>query len=375
MQQIPMVDLRRQYRALKTEIDEAIQSVLDRCDFIMGEAVSEFELQLGQQLGAKFVVGCASGTDALQIALMAMGVGSGDEVITTPFTFVATAETILLLGARPVYVDIDPRTYNLEANQVADRVSSKTKAIIPVHLFGQPCDMAPILSVAKEKGLSVIEDAAQAIGATYHNRSAGTLGDLGILSFYPSKNLGAYGDAGAILSNSPELAQRCRMISLHGSRVRYEHEILGINSRLDSLQAAILNVKLKHLKEWMHARRRIAKRYDEALQGLDLSLPYCAPNLQPCYHQYSIRTSRRDALAEFLRNKGVASAVYYPIPLHLQPAYQPLAAAVRLPVAERVAKEIISLPLFPELEDREIDFITSAVAEFYGQGSRPNRTA
>jgi dTDP-4-amino-4,6-dideoxygalactose transaminase len=366
MQQIPMVDLRRQCRALKTEIDEAIQSVLDSCDFIMGDAVSQFEVQLGQELGAKFVVGCASGTDALQIALMAIGLGPGDEVITTPFTFVATAETILLLGARPVYVDIDPKTYNLEANQVADRVSSRTKAIIPVHLFGQPCDMAPILSVAKEKGLRIIEDAAQAIGATYRDRSVGTLGDLGALSFYPSKNLGAYGDAGAILSDSQELAQRCRMIGLHGSRVRYKHEILGINSRLDSLQAAILSVKLKHLKEWIDARRRAARRYDEALRGLDLSLPYYAPNSEPSYHQYSIRTSRRDALAEFLRQRGVSSAIYYPIPLHLQPAYQPLAAGVRLPVAERVAKEIISLPLFPELEDQEIDYITSAVAEFYG---------
>jgi dTDP-4-amino-4,6-dideoxygalactose transaminase len=370
MQRIPMVNLHRQYLSLKAEIDEAIQSVLDGCDFVMGEAVSEFESRLSEYLGAKFAVGCASGTDALQIALMALGVGPGDEVITSPFTFVATAETIVLLGASPVYVDIDPRTWNIDANLIADRITPRTKVIIPVHLFGQPAEMAPILSLARENGLRVIEDSAQAIGARYEDQAAGTLGDIGALSFYPSKNLGAYGDAGAIVSNSPELAEKCRMISLHGSKTQYHHEVLGVNSRLDSLQAAILRVKLKHLEGWTRARIRVAHRYDEGLQGLDLVLPYHAPHSRHVYYQYSIRSSRRDALADFLTHKGIAHAIYYPVPLHLQPAYRPFAeSGIRFPVAEKVAKEIISLPMFPELEDSEIEIITSALTEFCRQSS------
>ena len=370
MYRIPLVDLHRQYSALKTEIDRAIQSVLDGCDFVMGAAVCEFEAQLCEYLGVKFAVGCASGTDALQIALMALGIGPGDEVITSPFAFVATTETIVLLGARPVYVDIDPRTYNIDANQIAGRVTSRTKVIIPVHLFGQPSDMAPILSVAGHNGLRVIEDTSQAIGAQYNHQTAGTLGDVGTLSFYPSKNLGAYGDAGAIVSNNPALAEKCRLVSLHGSRVRYQHEILGVNSRLDSLQAAVLKTKLRHLEDWTRARRRIARRYDEALSELDLTIPYCAPSSWHVYHLYSIRTAQRDALAEFLEQKGIAHGIYYPIPLHLQPAYQRFAEAEgQFPVAETVAKEIISLPIFPELEDREIDFVSSALAEFCGKRS------
>jgi dTDP-4-amino-4,6-dideoxygalactose transaminase len=370
MQRIPMVNLQRQYLSLKEEIDEAIQSVLSSSDFIMGEAVSEFESHLCEYLGARFAVGCASGTDALQIALMAFGVGPGDEVITSPFTFVATAETIALLGARPVYVDIDLRSYNIDPNLIANRITSRTKVIIPVHLFGQPADMAPILSLAREKGLRVIEDMAQAIGARYEDRAVGTLGDIGALSFYPSKNLGAYGDAGAIVCNSPELAERCRLISLHGSKERYRHEVVGVNSRLDSLQAAILDVKLKHLEDWILARIQVAGRYDEALRGLDLVLPYRAPNSRHVYHQYSIRTSRRDVLSDFLVDRGVANAIYYPIPLHLQPAYQPLAeSGTRFPVAEKVSKEIISLPMFPELEDKEIETITSALVEFFRQSN------
>jgi dTDP-4-amino-4,6-dideoxygalactose transaminase len=370
MQRIPMVNLHRQYLGLKAEIDEAIQSVLDGSDFIMGKAVSEFESQLCHYLGAQFAVGCASGTDALQIALMAFGVGPGDEVITSPFTFAATTEAIVLLGARPVYVDIDLRTYNIDPNLIADRLTSRTKAIIPVHLFGQPAEMAPILSLAREKGQRVIEDTAQAIGARYEDRAAGTLGDIGTLSFYPSKNLGAYGDAGAIVCNTPELAEKCRIIGLHGSKKRYHHEVLGVNSRLDSLQAAILKVKLKHLEDWTLARTRLARRYDQALKGLDLVLPFRAPNSRHVYHQYSIRTSRRDVLADFLTDRGIAHAIYYPIPLHLQPAYQPFTASGgRFPVAEKVAKEIISLPMFPELEDREIEIITSALAEFCQQRS------
>jgi len=371
MQWIPMVNLHRQYLSLKAEIDGAIQLVLDSADFVMGGAVAEFESELCQRLDARFAVGCASGTDALQIALMAFGVGPGDEVITSPFTFVASAETIVLLGARPVYVDIDPRTYNIDANLVADRITPRTKVIIPAHLFGQPAEMTPILSLAREKGIRVIEDTAQSIGARYEGQAVGSLGDIGALSFYPSKNLGAYGDAGAILSNSRELAEKCRMISLHGSKAKYQHEVLGINSRLDSLQAAILRVKLKHLEDWTLARIRVACRYDETLRDLDLILPHRSPNSRHVYHQYSIRTSRRAALAEFLTHKGIAHAIYYPVPLHLQPAYQALAGpGARFHVAEQVAREIISLPMFPELEDGEIETITSALTEFCRQKSR-----
>src|SRR5262245_49681106 len=262
---IKMVDLHRQYLSIKAEIDTAIQSVLTATDFIMGSAVREFEADLAAYLEVKHAVACASGTDALQVAMMALGIGRGDEVITSPFTFVATAETIALLGATPVYVDIDPKTYNLDANLIASRITRKTKAVIPVHLYGQPADLDPIMALAGERGLKVIEDAAQAIGARYHERSVGTFGDIGCFSFFPSKNLGAYGDGGAMVTNNSELAERCRMVTVHGSKRRYYHEILGVNSRLDTLQAAVLKVKLRHLEPWTEARIAIARRYDEAL--------------------------------------------------------------------------------------------------------------
>jgi len=365
--QIKMVDLHRQYLSIKAEIDEAIQSVLTATDFIMGSAVKEFEADLASYLGAKHAVGCASGTDALQVAMMALGIGRGDEVVTSPFTFVATAETIALLGATPVYVDIDPKTYNLDVRQIAARITSKTKAIIPVHLYGQPADLAPLLALAVERGLKVIEDAAQAIGARYHGSNVGTLGDVGCFSFFPSKNLGAYGDGGAMVTNDAALAERCRMVTVHGSRKRYQHEILGVNSRLDTLQAAILKVKLRRLESWTEARIRIAHRYNDALKGLELATPYCAPAVRHVYNQYSIRTSRRDALAEFLKSKGVGHAIHYPLPLNLQPAFRHyVPEGTSFPVAEAVSREIISLPIFPEMEDTEIDFVIGAIRGFFG---------
>ena len=362
-----MLDLHRQYITIKEEVDGAIQSVLTATDFIMGSAVREFEAGLCRYLRIKHAVGCASGTDALQVAMMALGIGHQDEVITSPFTFVATAETIALLGAIPVYVDIDPRTYNLNVQEIAGRITSRTKAIIPVHLYGQPADMKPLLSLAKERGLRVIEDAAQAIGACYNGHHAGTLGDIGCLSFFPSKNLGAYGDAGALVTNDSALAERCRMITVHGSKVKYQHEILGVNSRLDTLQAAILNVKLKYLEGWSEARIRIAQQYNEALRDLEIVTPYCAPHVRHVYHQYSVRTPRRDALAEFLKGKGIAHAIHYPVPLHLQPAFRHFVPpGTHFPVAEAVSKEIISLPIFPELEEKEIHIITQVIREFCG---------
>lgn len=363
--QIKMVDLSRQYQMIKHEMDAAIQSVLDSTDFILGAPVREFESELANYLNVQHTIGCASGTDALQIALMALGIGIGDEVITTSFTFVATVETIVLLGARPVFVDIDPRTFNLDVNQIAGRITPKTKALMPVHLYGQPADMDPILSIAESHGLSVIEDAAQAIGARYKGKAAGTIGHIGCFSFFPSKNLGAYGDAGALATNDAQLAQRCRMISVHGSKVKYQHEILGVNSRLDTLQAAILRTKLRYLESWTDARIRIAQRYNLAWQGLDVVTPCCGPDVRHVYNQYSIRTRRRDSLATFLNARGIGHAIHYPTPLHLQPAFRQLVDPnVTLPVAETVCKEIISLPIFPEMEEAEIQVVISTLHEF-----------
>ena len=364
--QIKMVDLHRQYLSIKNEIDEAIQSVLTATDFIMGSAVKEFEADLATYLGAKHAIGCASGTDALQVAMMALCIGRGDEVITSPFTFVATAETIALLGATPVYVDIDPKTYNLDVQHIAACITGKTKAIIPVHLYGQPADLEPLLALAGEHGLKVIEDAAQAIGARYHGRSVGTLGDIGCFSFFPSKNLGAYGDGGAMVTNDAALAERCRMVTVHGSRKRYQHEILGVNSRLDTLQAAVLKVKLRHLEEWTEARIRIAQRYNEALNGLDLVTPYCVPGVRHVYNQYSIRTSRRDAVVKFLNTKGVGHAIHYPLPLNLQPAFRHyVPEGTSFPVAEAVSREIISLPIYPEMPETECEAVIACLREFF----------
>jgi dTDP-4-amino-4,6-dideoxygalactose transaminase len=364
--EVKMVDLHRQYLSIKQEIDAAVQSVLEGSDFILGRAVGQFERELAAYLGVSHAIGCASGTDALQIAMMALGIGAGDEVITTPFTFVATTETIVLLAARPVYVDIDPRTYNLDVRQIADRITARTKAIIPVHLYGQPADLVPLLASAKERGLRVIEDAAQAIGARYNGTSVGTFGDIGCLSFFPAKNLGAYGDAGAMVTNDPVLAERCRMITLHGSKKRYQHEMLGVNSRLDTLQAAVLRVKLQHLEKWTEARIRIAHRYNEGLQGLDVVTPYCSPGVRHVYNQYSIRTGKRDKLAEFLNARGIEHAVHYPVPLYRQPAFQHLAGPrVSFPIADATAREILSLPIFPEMTEEEIQKVSGTVRDFF----------
>jgi dTDP-4-amino-4,6-dideoxygalactose transaminase len=363
---IKMVDLSRQYRNLKPEIDAALQRVLESAEFIMGRAVREFETALARYLEVKHVIGCASGTDALQAALMALNIGPGDEVLTTPFTFVATVETIVLLGARPVFVDIEPQTYNLDVNLIEQKITLRTKAIIPVHLYGHPADLDPLVSIAKKHNLKIIEDTAQAIGAKYRGKFAGSWGVMGCLSFFPSKNLGAYGDGGALITNEDTLAEQLRMLINHGSKSRYHHEILGINSRLDSLQAAVLNVKLQHLEEWTNARSEIAARYTAGLEGTPLILPQCAPEARHVYNQYSIRTPRRDALADFLQGQGISTAVHYPKPLHLQPAYRELIVdGEQFPLAEQVSREILSLPIFPEMEEAEVDFVIAAIREFF----------
>ena len=363
MSPIRMVDLQRQHRSLREPIEAAIREVLEDCDFVMGRAVAAFEAELSHYLGVHFAVGCASGTDALRIALMALEIGPGDEVVT----FAGTVEAIVLQGARPVFVDIDPRTYNLDPSRIEEQITSRTKAILPVHLFGHPADMAPILSLAQEKKLRVIEDAAQALGARYQGQCVGTLGDFGCLSFYPAKHLGACGDGGVLLTNDPELASKCRMISLHGAERRYRHEFPGLNSRLDSLQAAILRVKLPHLESWVGRRIQIAEAYDQALEPLPPTPPYRASGSRHVYNQYSIRSPRRDRLAEFLRARGVDCAIHYPLPLHLQPAYQGWAEGEgSFPHAEALAKEILSLPVFPELTREETDTVANVVRDFWG---------
>jgi len=366
MHPIKMVDLQRQHQNIIEPIEEAIQGVLKDADFIMGRVVAEFESDLAKYLGARWAIGCASGTDALHIALMALQIGPGDEVITTPFTFAATAETILLQGANPVFVDICPQTYNIDTNKISEKITSKTKAILPVHLYGQPADMEPILSLARKRGLSVIEDAAQAIGAQYRGDFVGTLGDIGCLSFFPSKNLGACGDAGALLTNDAGLARTCRMISLHGTKKKYRHEILGVNSRLDSLQAAILKVKLPYLEQWIEQRLQIAYEYNQALDSLPLTTPYCSPEVRHAYHQYSIRSPRRDQLAKFLNARGIECAIHYPVPLHLQQAYKDWGQKeLQLPNAETITGEILSLPIFPELTKEEVHTVSVAVRDFF----------
>ncbi len=365
--QIPIFTPVRQYLNLKDEIDKAIQKVLEGGNFILGEEVKEFESKVADYLGAKHAIGVASGTDALQIALMAIDLKPGDEVITTPFTFVATAETIALLGGKPVYVDIDEKTYNINPDLIEEKITEKTKAIIPVHLYGQPAEMDKIMDVARRYNLYVIEDSAQAFGAEYKNRKVCTFGDISCISFFPTKNLGAFGDAGMIVTNNDELAEKIRMIRVHGSKIRYHHEILGVNSRLDTLQASILLVKLKYLDRWNERRSEIAKKYNDSFKNLDgIITPYCEPYNKHIYHQYTIRTGQRDGLAQFLKERGIQTAVHYPIPLHLQKAFSYFGYKPGdFPIAEQCSKEVLSLPMFPELTDEEVDHVVKSVNEFF----------
>jgi UDP-2-acetamido-2-deoxy-ribo-hexuluronate aminotransferase len=363
---LQMVDVVGQYRHIKKEVDDAIHSVLDSGMFIQGKEVGELEHALADYLGVKCSVACASGTDAIQIALMALGIGPGDEVITTPFTFVATAETIGILGAKPVYVDIDSRTFNIDPALVEAAITPRTRAIIPVHLYGQPADMDPLLAVARAHGLPVIEDAAQALGASYRGRKVCSLGTVGCISFFPSKNLGCFGDGGMVVTHDEALAESMRVIAAHGSRVRYYHEVLGLNSRLDTLQASILRVKLPHLEEYNIARRKAAARYNELLAGLPVTVPFVAPGVDHIFHQYTLRVPQRDRLAAFLREKGIPHGIYYPVPLHLQKAFAMSGGKKGdFPVTERATEEVISLPMHTELTEEHVKFIAGAVREFY----------
>ena len=363
---IPLVDLQAQYRAIQPEIDAAIERVLGNTSFIMGPEVQAFEEAFAVACEAQFAVGVASGTAALQLALEALGIGTGDEVITTPFTFVSTAECIAQCRARPVFVDIDPGTYNLDPAHLEGAITPRTRAIMPVHLYGHPADMDPILEIARRHDLWVIEDAAQAHLARYRGRVVGTLGDIACFSFYPAKNLGAYGDGGMVVTNNEQLAHQVRLLRDHGRTEKYVHEILGYGERLDALQAAILQAKLAHLPTWNARRRAIAARYYELLSDLPLGLPASSIDCEPVYHLFVVRTSQRDALRQHLKSRGISTGVHYPLPLHLQPVFAELGYGTGdFPEAESAAREVLSLPMYPELTDAQLTRIAGAIREFF----------
>ncbi|MBN1547222.1 MAG: DegT/DnrJ/EryC1/StrS family aminotransferase [Syntrophaceae bacterium] len=357
---IPMVDLRRQYLQLKPEIDAAVLDVMDKTQFILGPNVTAFEAEVARYHGVPHAVGVASGTDALLLALRALGIGASDEVITTPFTFIATAEVLGLLGAVPVFVDIDPGTFNMNPALIEQAITDKTRAIIPVHLFGQPCDMDQILTVAKQYKLKVIEDCAQAFGARYKERIVGTLGDAGCFSFFPSKNLACYGDGGIVVTGNAEIDAKLRVLRNHGSAVRYHHSILGYNSRLDEIQAAILRVKLKHIDAFNEGRRRAAGLYRKHIRRNDVILPKEVPDCYHVYHQYTLLADHRDRLQACLAQAEIASAIYYPVPLHQQEVFLSKNHGP-LPVTETVSKRVLSLPVFPEITEEEILTISNVI--------------
>lgn len=359
---IPMVDLQRQYHEMREEIDRAIAEVLESTRFILGPNVQALESELAEYLGVTHAVTCASGTDALHLALRAADLGAGDEIITTPFTFIATAEAIRYVGAEPVFVDIDPRTFNLDPDAVAAAITPRTRAIIPVHLFGQPADMPSLTRIAEDHHLLLIEDCAQSFGAHVDGVQTGSASAFGCFSFFPSKNLGAYGDGGLVTTNCAPAAERLLKLRNHGSKVRYHHDEIGYNSRLDEIQAAILRVKLKHIDAFNAGRRRVAARYAEVFSDLDLQTPHEDGIGLHVYHQYTILTDHRDAIMAALQAAEIAHAIYYPIPLHQQAAFQDREKPPpSLPVTESVASRCLSLPVFPELEDTQIDVIGDCV--------------
>ena len=373
MRKINMVDLKSQYEKIKEEVDKAILNVLDSTAFINGPEVKNFQQDLEKYLGIKHVIPCANGTDALQVSMMAMGLKPGDEVIAPSFTFVATAEVIALLGLTPVLVDVDPNTFNIDPKSIEKAITPKTKAIVPVHLFGQCADMDAIMEIASKNNLFVIEDVCQAIGADFTStngtkKKAGTIGHVGCTSFFPSKNLGCYGDGGAIFTNDDKLAEKIRIVVNHGMEVRYYHDSIGVNSRLDSIQAAILKIKLKHLDEYAAARNAAAAYYDKAFgNNPKLKIPGRFSKSNHVFHQYTLVTKGfdRNKLPEFLQEKGIPAMIYYPVPMHLQKAYlDPRYKAGDFPVTEMLASCVVSLPMHTELDEEQLKHITSSVLEF-----------
>jgi len=373
MKKIQMVDLRNQYLKIKEEIDQSIHEVIDSCAFINGPAVKSFQADMEKYLDVKHVIPCANGTDALMVSMMALGLKPGDEVITVSFTFIATAEVIAVLGLKPILVDMDPDTFNIDPEAIEKAITPDTKAIVPVHLFGQCAEMDRIIEIAEKHNLFIIEDACQAIGADYtftdgSRKKAGTIGDIGCTSFFPSKNLGCYGDGGAIFTNDDKLAEDMRAIVNHGMKVRYYHDMIGVNSRLDSVQAAVLKVKLQYLDDYAQERNRAANYYNNAFKDHPkLKVPAKYEKSTHVFHQYTLITKDidRDGLLQHLNSKEIPAAVYYPVPLHLQEAYlSPRYKEGDLPITEEAAKRVVSLPMSTELDEEQLEYITSAVLEY-----------
>ncbi|MSQ15065.1 MAG: DegT/DnrJ/EryC1/StrS family aminotransferase [Dehalococcoidia bacterium] len=362
-------DLKAQYLSLKLEVDAAIGRVLEGGRFILGDEVAAFESEFAGYLGANHVVSVGSGTEALHLSLLACGVGSGDEVITVSHTATATVAAIAASGARPVFVDVDPDTYNIDAALIEEKITDKTRAIVPVHLYGRAADMSPIMEIARRRGLKVIEDACQAHGAYHAGARVGTIGDAGCFSFYPTKNLGAYGDGGAIATNDPLLYERLRMLRVYGWKERDDAEMSGYNSRLDELQAAVLRVKLRYLDQWNRKRVELASIYDGLLDSAPLVLPNKSDDASHVYHLYVVRSDKRDRLRAFLQENGIGTMVHYTTPVHLQPAYVSLAVPNSLPNTEKLVEEILSLPLYPELGHDSVEHVASLIKRFYKTAS------
>lgn len=361
---IPFVDLKAQYASIKSEVNAAIQGVLDSCQFTLGPEVAAFEEEFAAYSQSAHGIGVNTGTSALHLALLAANIGPGDEVITVPFTFVASVSAIYYSGATPVLIDIDPRSFTMDVTKIEAAITEKTKAILPVHLYGQSADMDPILEIAKRHGLVVIEDAAQAHGAEYKGRRAGSMGDMGCFSFYPGKNLGAYGEGGMVVTNSAAYTRTIRMLRDWGAEKKYQHVLKGYNFRLEGIQGAVLRVKLRHLEAWTEARRRIAARYDRQLAGSGVPTPAAMPYARHVYHIYAIRTAERQAWQEALTARGIQSGIHYPTPVHLLPAFADLGyKAGQFPHSERAANEVLSLPMFAELSDAQCDEVCHAVRE------------
>jgi len=358
---IPMVNLKAQYVDIKDEIEKGIAETIANCSFILGPNVQAFEKEAAEYLGVKYAVGCASGTDALHLALRAEGITDGDEVITSAFTFIATAEAIKYVGATPVFVDIDPQTFNITVENIEKAITPKTKAVMPVHLFGQPVDLAKIKALCDKHNLKLIEDCAQSFGARVDGKQTGSIGNASGFSFFPSKNLGAFGDGGLVVTNSDETAKMLKMLRNHGSDVRYYHDVIGYNSRLDDIQAVVLRAKLKRLDQYNQARRHAAHLYSELMADLPLSTPYEDGLGEHVYHQYTLLCDRRDEVMQALQDKQIGCAVYYPVPLHQQNVFKEECEGISLPVTESVAANCFSLPICPSLSDEEIKEIVAVI--------------
>ncbi len=368
MKPVPFIDFTVQYRSIREEMRTAVDKVFDSQQFVLKDRVAELEKAIASKIGSKHAIACASGSDALYLALWALGVGPGDEVLTTPFTFFATAGSIWRTGAKAVFADIDPRTFNLDPQKAREKITKRTKAIMPVHLFGQSCDMDAFTALSKEFSIPLVEDAAQSYGAAWGGKQTGSFGEAGCLSFFPTKNLGGAGDGGMITTSSDTLAEKLRILRVHGSKKKYFHDIVGINSRLDELQAAVILVKLRHVEGWNKARNDHAAFYDKQLAGLPLKTPFTPPKAAPVHHLYTVQTEKRDELAQYLEKNGIGCGVYYPLPLHVQTCFKDLGYKLGdFPVTEDLSKKCLSLPMYPELTAEYLERTVAAVGSFYGK--------